>query len=200
MWKRSNVLSKPVLMVRSASTACVPDHTRYTLRKEQSIDTTTKPPPLSFTPTVRSAAFAGDDSGGVPPDPIPNSEVKPSYADGTAGATQWESRSSPAPSRPRGRVQSWIPPGFFLFLATHPAARSRCDAEERALQPVGVERLWQAARSGSRLQRGAVTVASFRWPTSSHPVERGSVRLAPSAPPRPRPVLQGVRGSPGPAR
>ena len=33
--------------------------------------------------------------GGVIPDPIPNSEVKPSRADGTAWATVWESRTPP---------------------------------------------------------------------------------------------------------
>ena len=35
----------------------------------------------------------GDYSGGVPPLPIPNREVKPASADGTA--LLWESRSSP---------------------------------------------------------------------------------------------------------
>ena len=39
--------------------------------------------------------FSGGHGGGAIPDPIPNSEVKPSCADGTAGATLWESRSSP---------------------------------------------------------------------------------------------------------
>ncbi len=37
----------------------------------------------------------GDDSGGDTPLPIPNREVKPARADGTAGETLWESRSSP---------------------------------------------------------------------------------------------------------
>jgi hypothetical protein len=37
----------------------------------------------------------GDDSGGDTPLPIPNREVKPASADGTAGETPWESRSSP---------------------------------------------------------------------------------------------------------
>ena len=32
-------------------------------------------------------------TGGVTPVPIPNTEVKPSRADGTAWATVWESRS-----------------------------------------------------------------------------------------------------------
>ena len=37
----------------------------------------------------------GDDGGGDTPLPIPNREVKPASADGTAGETPWESRSSP---------------------------------------------------------------------------------------------------------
>src|SRR5688572_17539089 len=39
--------------------------------------------------------LSGGHTGGATPDPIPNSEVKPSRADGTAGGTLWESRSSP---------------------------------------------------------------------------------------------------------
>jgi hypothetical protein len=35
--------------------------------------------------------------GGAPPGHIPNPEVKPSSADGTAGATRWESRSPREP-------------------------------------------------------------------------------------------------------
>ena len=36
--------------------------------------------------------MVGDDSDGGPPDPIPNSAVKPDHADGTARVTLWESR------------------------------------------------------------------------------------------------------------
>src|SRR5690606_39305169 len=39
--------------------------------------------------------FSGDYGGGATPDPIPNSVVKPSSADGTAGGTLWESRTLP---------------------------------------------------------------------------------------------------------
>ena len=39
--------------------------------------------------------ISGDHSGGVTPDPIPNSAVKPSSADGTARVSVWESRSLP---------------------------------------------------------------------------------------------------------
>ena len=38
---------------------------------------------------------SGDHAGGVPPVPIPNTEVKTSRADDTWGASPWESRSSP---------------------------------------------------------------------------------------------------------
>ena len=47
-------------------------------------------------------------TGGATPDPIPNSEVKPSRADGTAGETVWESRTPPElfldPELSRARV------------------------------------------------------------------------------------------------
>ena len=67
---------------------------RATLRKRQrslSIDT---------------QKFSGDHCGGETPDPIPNSAVKSSSADGTAEATLWESRSSPRQSpRPEASVE-----------------------------------------------------------------------------------------------
>ena len=40
--------------------------------------------------------WAGDSCCGGTPGPIPNPEVKPTRADGTAGATLWESRASPS--------------------------------------------------------------------------------------------------------
>ncbi len=39
--------------------------------------------------------LSGGDSDREPPVPIPNTEVKPVSADGTWGATPWESRSLP---------------------------------------------------------------------------------------------------------
>ena len=41
-------------------------------------------------------AFAGVFSRGATPDPIPNSEVKPSCGDGIARVTVWESSTAPA--------------------------------------------------------------------------------------------------------
>src|SRR5215470_11682113 len=51
---------------------------------------------------------SGGFAGGATPVPIPNTEVKPSRADGTAGETLWESRTPPglfpeAPARDRER-------------------------------------------------------------------------------------------------
>ena len=37
----------------------------------------------------------GGHTGGAPPVPIPNTEVKPSKADDTAAVRQWESRTLP---------------------------------------------------------------------------------------------------------
>ena len=39
--------------------------------------------------------FLGDDGEGETPVPIPNTEVKPFSADGTAWVTVWESRTLP---------------------------------------------------------------------------------------------------------
>jgi hypothetical protein len=49
----------------------------------------------SLCPHSRFSIFSGGYAGGVTPVPIPNTEVKPSRADGTAGETLWESRTLP---------------------------------------------------------------------------------------------------------
>src|SRR5262249_22678590 len=43
----------------------------------------------------RPVQVSGGFTGGATPVPIPNTEVKPSRADGTAGETLWESRTLP---------------------------------------------------------------------------------------------------------
>ena len=55
----------------------------------------------------------GDYGGGETPVPIPNTEVKPSSADGTAWVTAWESKSSPG-SQYKSPC-STLEQGFFLF-------------------------------------------------------------------------------------
>jgi hypothetical protein len=42
-----------------------------------------------------ASMYSGGNVGGAIPDPIPNSEVKPSRADGTAEVAPWESRTLP---------------------------------------------------------------------------------------------------------
>jgi hypothetical protein len=44
---------------------------------------------------VRAKRFLGGNAEGVTPVPIPNTEVKPLWADGTARVAVWESRSPP---------------------------------------------------------------------------------------------------------
>ena len=57
--------------------------------------------------------FPGDNSGGVTPVPIPNTEVKPSSADGTWRETAWESRSLPGLILcPTSKTSKW---GFFML-------------------------------------------------------------------------------------
>ena len=81
--------------------------------------------------------FSGGYCGGVTPDPIPNSEVKPSCADGTAGETLWESRSLPdlwagSPLRDfRPFFYGRIPPGLALFALV----LQRCTRECRTPVP-----------------------------------------------------------------
>ena len=47
-----------------------------------------------WTRSARSK-ISGDHGGGATPVPIPNTAVKPASADGTWGASPWESRTSP---------------------------------------------------------------------------------------------------------
>jgi hypothetical protein len=75
-------------------------------------------------------SFSGDDVGGAIPDPIPNSEVKPSRADGTARARAWESRSLPGliPKAPKQKC-------FGAFLFPSAERQSRCGATGTCLLP-----------------------------------------------------------------
>ena len=50
---------------------------------------------IGVTRGSRNSHRFGGHSGGETPGPIPNPEVKPSRADGTALETGWESRSLP---------------------------------------------------------------------------------------------------------
>ena len=66
-----------------------------------------------------SDRFSGDFVGRVTPVPIPNTEVKPAGADGTARVTVWESRKSPELFQ-EGPLDS-IRAGLLVFSrTTHP--------------------------------------------------------------------------------
>src|SRR6476469_7716091 len=58
--------------------------------------------------------FAGGHRIRVTPVPIPNTEVKPDTADGTAWETVWESRSLPALFRQKS--PTWKRVGLFLLV------------------------------------------------------------------------------------
>src|SRR5215470_10512393 len=60
--------------------------------------------------------------GGVTPVPIPNTEVKPSRADGTPRETAWESRSPPDIFQPAGGASKL----HRLFLVPHFACTALC--------------------------------------------------------------------------
>ena len=63
----------------------------------------------------------GGHTGGAPPVPIPNTEVKPSKADATAAARQWESRTLPGyKKKPAGESQQ-----AFLFRITSSSVQKK---------------------------------------------------------------------------
>jgi len=59
-----------------------------------------------------SEKFSGDFVDRVTPVPIPNTEVKPVGADGTARETVWESRKSPGLFK-EARESNFVLAGFF---------------------------------------------------------------------------------------
>ena len=61
--------------------------------------------------------FLGGHSEEVTPDPIPNSEVKLTSADGTAGETLWESRSPPRFRFETGKCLIALPRFQFFSLS-----------------------------------------------------------------------------------
>ena len=67
---------------------------------------------------ARDAQVSGGNGGGETPLPIPNREVKPSSADGTARETVWESRTPPGVLRRALRVSGG--PFRISGLATRP--------------------------------------------------------------------------------
>ena len=87
----------------------------------------------------RRIEFPGGHRRGVTPVPIPNTEVKPSTADGTACESVWESRSLPGVF-PQARCESVGP---FLFVAGSRFAGSRVARRQPA--PGGAAHLQSGA-------------------------------------------------------
>ena len=64
---------------------------------------------IRFTERHRETFYGfGGNVGRVTPDPIPNSEVKPIRADGTAGAALWESRTPPELWKPVSKEMGFL--------------------------------------------------------------------------------------------
>ena len=84
MCKGSNVFSRPVLIGRGLDLI----HYSLTFHYADLRVRGERAPEIVF-------KVSGDHSERDPPLPIPNREVKPLNADGTAGETLWESRKSP---------------------------------------------------------------------------------------------------------
>ena len=84
-------------------------------------------PPRLTQPAPQRPPGAGGHGGRGTPGPIPNPEVKPASADGTAGATLWETRAPPAPGarcagsgRGGANMSTWKEGPFgvpFLFMS-----------------------------------------------------------------------------------
>ena len=130
---------------------------------------------VQFSGTLRftdnSIGFGGD-CGGVTPVPIPNTEVKPSSADGTWSETAWESRS---------------PPDFSQKGAPHglPSSRSAGDTLRAAwpttldLPPVGpiVGRARHGSNGRDASRRGKQPVRRGKGRIPPPPVLREEVRV-----------------------
>ena len=105
--------------------------------------------------------FPGGNSGEATPVPIPNTEVKLSRADGTAGATLWESRTLPgfvqkARDSPRG-------PSPFSGRACAPARQRACappvSAVESSTRPASDLSRWRGLWAGCAVRRSGGAVS-----------------------------------------
>ena len=111
-------------------------------------------------------ALAGGQSVGVTPDPIPNSEVKPCRADGTAGATRWESTSLPACLTNALPGKRYLPGRAFMFTLYGPGA-SR--PQEFSHDTCGIPGGHDGAHHGAPRGSGAEDIESVidRYPSDA---------------------------------
>ena len=136
----------------------------------------------------------GGDGGGVTPLPIPNREVKPSSADGTARETGWESRSPPHFFRVAPEVDS----GAFLVEGV----RARRPLWAHCRRPQASPGLgWESAEAGRCPDRGRAAPRTYpqgqgERPASEPPSRRGvgSTWAGSGSPParRRRPPARGL--------
>ena len=132
-----------------------------------------------FAPRDERRQVSGGYIGGVTPVPIPNTEVKPSRADGTARATAWESRSLPDAFMKPPRRLFWHLGASLLraWLAPEPAlsreALPRLDMPGDELIPLIEEYCYEdcaALKRKSHLVRGHL---ADRKPADCPPPEVG---------------------------
>src|SRR5688500_4438947 len=96
---------------------------------------------------------SGDYTGGATPVPIPNTEVKPSRVDGTAGETLWESRTSPEffPEMPSSSSIYWafhfFGPGLASFVNAVRTWVASGAIDEQVLAGVALDHEAQRRRS-----------------------------------------------------
>ena len=107
--------------------------------------------------------FSGGYGGGATPDPIPNSVVKPSSADGTAGVTLWESRT--LPDLWAGSERSRPMPFKGLGFSTAASARSSRPARQLASSAVGQLGSWPARQLA---RQASCPPWRQRWPGPHH--------------------------------
>ena len=71
--------------------------------------------PRTLNDEPRTARFLGGYAEGVTPVPIPNTEVKPLRADGTARVAVWESRSPPGINQKRPASNKMEAGRFYVY-------------------------------------------------------------------------------------
>src|SRR5262245_25449761 len=128
------------------------------------------PRPRRRTPGTK---YAGGHRIRVTPVPIPNTEVKPDTADGTAWETVWESRWLPAVLRRPDRVTR---SGLFSFretLSAHaPPARGRARPHRVGRRPRRSGTRGPHPRTGQRRRRKYVAAARSSRRLDSPPWSR----------------------------
>lgn len=135
------MFSEPVLIVRSAARI---DSYLDTVLRLSHASTTQYNNDMTSTTIHMYLFLTGDDSGGDPPKPIPNLEVKPPNADGTAasGCGRVGHRQSSFQETPRLSHLGSL--GVFLFVA-HASVRVR----RLRLESVGVAGVHRSRRRRS---------------------------------------------------